>query len=194
MARRSRPLGVSARRLACRSISKSGPYERLAPAFARFAFEKQTRVGEFALRLPTPQAQVEKAEIRLDGLAGRMRPARLFDERLRAGGVRGGDFARRVAAAITKHLEVAKTRIVASANLLESYSYQQVLHRGFTLIRGPAGEPIVSVTGATPGLDISMVFHDGMAEAVVKGKASAPPKPSRKAGATSPETGQGSLL
>ena len=168
--------------------------ERLAPAFTRFTVEKQTRVSEFALRLPTPQAQVEKAEIRLDGLAGRMRPARLFDERLKAATIRGGDYARRVAAAADMHLEVARTKLKASADLLESYSYQQVLLRGFTLIRGRASEPIVSVAGATPGRDISMVFHDGTAEAVVKGKAPAPPKQSRKAGATNPEPGQGSLL
>ena len=48
--------------------------ERLAPAFARFVDDRRRRAGELALRLPTPQAQVENAALLLGNAAARIRP------------------------------------------------------------------------------------------------------------------------
>jgi exodeoxyribonuclease VII large subunit len=57
--------------------------------------------------------------------------------------------------------------------LMESYSYQRVLERGFVLIADGADKPVVSVANLSPGLNVTMRFHDGEAGATVdtiKGK------------------------
>lgn len=52
--------------------------------------------------------------------------------------------------------------------LLESYSYQRVLERGFVLVADNDAKPVVSVTGLSPGLGVNMRFHDGEAGATVE--------------------------
>jgi len=47
------------------------------------------------------------------------------------------------------------------AGLLDSYSYEQVLSRGFVLVRGMAGEPITSVRAVQAGQEFALQFHDG---------------------------------
>jgi exodeoxyribonuclease VII large subunit len=51
--------------------------------------------------------------------------------------------------------------------LMESYSYQRVLERGFVLVADRDDKPVVSVKKLSPGSDVTMRFHDGRAEATV---------------------------
>ncbi|MDA1089436.1 MAG: exodeoxyribonuclease VII large subunit [Proteobacteria bacterium] len=51
--------------------------------------------------------------------------------------------------------------------LMESYSYQRVLERGFVLVADADNKPVVSVATLSPGLDVTMRFHDGEAGATV---------------------------
>ncbi len=51
--------------------------------------------------------------------------------------------------------------------LLESYSYQRVLERGFVLVADHDNRPVVSVASLSPGLGVTMRFHDGEAGATV---------------------------
>jgi len=51
--------------------------------------------------------------------------------------------------------------------LMESYSYQRVLERGFVLVADGKDKPVVSVVDLSPGLDVTMRFHDGKAGATV---------------------------
>ena len=51
--------------------------------------------------------------------------------------------------------------------LMESYSYQRVLERGFVLVADGKDKPVVSVVNLSPGLDVTMRFHDGKAGATV---------------------------
>ena len=200
--------------------------ERLVPAFARNAETRWTKVSELALRLPTPQTQLERSSLNLADLARRLTPAMTAatergDQRLKFAGSKliatmrqfgqglGADrqqtesFGGRLAAAGAKALEAARTRLTASGDLLESFSYQRVLERGFTLVRTHDGAPLTSVAGAIPGASIAIVFHDGTADAVIGKTGTGRPEPAdqnpgsrpkRKSKDTARDTSQGELL
>ncbi|MEZ5832536.1 MAG: exodeoxyribonuclease VII large subunit [Dongiaceae bacterium] len=64
--------------------------------------------------------------------------------------------------------------------LLESYSYEHVLKRGFALVRDEHDEPLTSAAALSPGMAISLQFHDARARATVDGSSAAPKrKPSK---------------
>ncbi len=72
--------------------------------------------------------------------------------------------------------------------LLESYSYEHVLKRGFALVRGEDDEPLTSAAALSSGMAVSLQFHDGRARAVIDGGGSSPKRKAAK-----PEK-QGTLL
>ncbi|MCZ6604799.1 MAG: exodeoxyribonuclease VII large subunit, partial [Alphaproteobacteria bacterium] len=119
--------------------------ERLVPAFDRFADARRTRISELALRLPTPKAQTDRAELILD------------------------DLARRLPQAWMQFAVSATQKFDLSVALLESFSFQRVLERGFAMIKDAAGAPVTTVASAVPGRPLSIVFHDGTTEATVTG-------------------------
>ncbi len=45
--------------------------------------------------------------------------------------------------------------------LLDSYSHEQVLKRGFALVRGAMDEPLTSAAAISPGQVLTVQFHDG---------------------------------
>ncbi len=70
-------------------------------------------------------------------------------------------------------------RHVASlAKLLGSLGYQNVLKRGFVLVRGKDGKTIARARALTPGARVALEFHDGRAgaEIVSTGAGAAPKK------------------
>jgi exodeoxyribonuclease VII large subunit len=78
--------------------------------------------------------------------------------------------------------------LAGCAALLESYSYEHVLKRGFTLVRDEDDQPLTSAAALSSGMAVSLQFHDGRARALVDGGSAAP-----KRKATKPEK-QGTLL
>lgn len=50
------------------------------------------------------------------------------------------------------------------AQLLQSYSYQHVLERGFALVRNNKGEPVIRAGDVKPGAKLNLQFQDGQAE------------------------------
>jgi exodeoxyribonuclease VII large subunit len=72
--------------------------------------------------------------------------------------------------------------------LLESYSYEHVLKRGFALVRGGDDEPLTSAAALSSGMPVTLQFHDGRARALVDGGSAAPKRKVAK-----PEK-QGTLL
>ena len=85
-----------------------------------------------------------------------------------------------------RRLAEAERGLAHVSALLESYSYERVLERGFVLVRGPEG-PVTQAEQATPGLEVALQFQGGEqraarieGEAPVKAKAS-PKRPRRKA-------------
>ncbi|MGE4278995.1 MAG: exodeoxyribonuclease VII large subunit [Magnetospirillum sp.] len=94
----------------------------------------------------------------------------------------------RLAPAITRLLTEQARRLESSAKLLESYSYKNVLDRGFAVIRDGDGK-LVSAADAQTGATWSVEFKDGKTDVVV-GHGTA--KPKTKGGKD--DTRQGSLL
>ena len=85
-------------------------------------------------------------------------------------------------------LERRSDALASCAALLDSYSYEHVLKRGFALVRDQDDQPLTSAAALSSGMPVSLQFHDGRARALVDG-GSATPK--RK---TSKPDKQGSLL
>jgi exodeoxyribonuclease VII large subunit len=125
-------------------------------------------------------------------LSGRLQD-RTIRRDIADGGRRLVDAGRRLAGAMARTLAEAERRLGHCAGLLESYSYQRVLERGFALVRDAAERPVTSVAQARPGLPVSLQFHDGAAPAVIGG-ASGSVKAPRKAKAGKGNDRQGRLL
>jgi exodeoxyribonuclease VII large subunit len=62
-----------------------------------------------------------------------------------------------------------KDRFEALARLLTSLSYEQVLARGFALVRDGAGNPLVRAAAVEPGGALSIEFADGKVGATADG-------------------------
>jgi exodeoxyribonuclease VII large subunit len=84
-------------------------------------------------------------------------------------------------------------RLTHAAALLESFSYERVLERGFALVTASDGTPVTSTAQAKPGDDVSIQFKDGSAAARIAGGAAPPPK-KRKPKSAADDDPQGSLL
>ena len=62
-----------------------------------------------------------------------------------------------------------RDRFEALARLLGSLSYEQVLARGFALVRDGAGNPLVRAVAVEPGSALSIEFADGKVGATADG-------------------------
>jgi exodeoxyribonuclease VII large subunit len=147
------------------------------------------RLAELGARLPHPRRQVAETARHLAQLGDRLtacgtrlphRPA----ERFHALSGRFGP------EPVQRALADRTARLAAAGRLLESYSYVDVLRRGYALVLDPAtGHALGSAQEATPGRAVSIRFQDGEAPAVIGGS-----KPHRPARAPEPKPEQGSLL
>ena len=78
--------------------------------------------------------------------------------------------------------------LASCAALLESYSYEHVLKRGFALVRDQDDQPLTSAAALSSGMPVTLQFHDGRARALVDGGSASPKRKTQK-----PEK-QGTLL
>lgn len=74
--------------------------------------------------------------------------------------------------------------------LLDSYSYEKVLERGFALVRDSDGKPVLSAASVDDGDTLTLQFRDGTLEAIAGSKPGEKPKRTK----TPPTGPQGSLL
>jgi exodeoxyribonuclease VII large subunit len=143
--------------------------ERLGNAIRVGLDGRRAQLARLAAEIPKPQQQLDhanrqlKSEVRALGAAGRSVIAE-----------RRGD-------------------LNQAAALLESFSYQRVLERGFALVTGEGDSPISSVKMLSPGVPVSMRFQDGVTGATVNGAAPVrkPGKPKQRKDGDDP---QGTLL
>jgi exodeoxyribonuclease VII large subunit len=140
---------------------------------------------------------VERRRTDLDRLVGRL------DSALRA--VRASEQAaaersllrldqssQRLAAVMPRLLTDRTGRVENAGKLLESYSYKNVLERGYAVIRDDAGHPVVSAAAVRPGAALAVEFGDGIVHAVAQGQHSASMPKARKTPAS--DGRQGNLL
>jgi exodeoxyribonuclease VII large subunit len=81
-----------------------------------------------------------------------------------------------------------------AAALLESFSYQRVLERGFVLVSDNADRSLDSVAKLSPGMGVRLGFHDGNAKATVDeagDNGTKKKKPARKSAKSKGKKGDG---
>ncbi len=200
---------------------------RLAGAMSRLVEARRNALRSAARALPDPRSVLDLATQRLDQAAERLasalflglerrrtrlasasaalRPAVIRRETAETA-KRLAESGARLRRAALRAVEDARRRLESQARLLESCGYQQVLARGFVLVRDDAGRPVTAAAEARPGLGVALTFHDGERHATIDGGAprKAPPgkAPSGKTpsdttpsgGARSRPPGQGSLF
>ena len=181
---------------------------RLVGATARGMEARRGAVRGLARGLPAdPRRLLEGAAQRLDAVSERLLAAlRLWLERqrarlpsLRPGPLRAAiahrratlrEIPARLGRAAGRALADARRRLEAQARLLDGFGYQQVLARGFVLVRDDGGAPLLSAKDAAPGMGIELTFRDGARHATVDG-AAAPRRRAERPGRTREPGGGG---
>ena len=189
---------------------------RLSRAARRSLVEKTTRVS--AARLPklasvlsAPQQRFDMAVARLPRLDRLLEPLRqklaLGATRLRPEPLRRRldqqqeelkGLTDRARKSMTYNLERFQARLERVGPLLEAYSYQGVLARGYALVTDASGQVVRSKAKLTQGDTVNLTFADGQTEAVIGegSSASVKPKPAKKVAVTKKVTAnnQGDLF
>lgn len=146
------------------------------------------RVDDMGERLPRALLSgVERRRTRLAALSAKVSPL-LILERIAAGRRRAADAGDRLQRQ-SRALLADKTSMLAGLQrLLQSLSYEQVLARGFVVVRDGDGRPLISAATVMPGGDLDLQFADGHVAARAMGG------PPRKSRATKSDDDQGTLL
>jgi len=90
--------------------------------------------------------------------------------------------------AISRQFKTQSDRLDRAAKLLDAYSYQGVLDRGYALVQDEAGQVVRSEAKVKAGQGVTLTFADGTRDAVIAGGGAAPkakPTPKAKKNVTS---------
>jgi exodeoxyribonuclease VII large subunit len=152
----------------------------------------RTQVKHGGARLPDPQQQLDQAKQtfrdRLARLAACATVMRRVVEQDRA---RAIDLVQRAHGAVARLRADRERHLASAAKLLESYSYERILDRGFVLVHDADGAAITSADAARDAGSVALRFRDGEVGARVESDAVRPPR--AKAKPAAPKT-QGRLL
>ncbi len=162
--------------------------ERLRLAIQAALAVRRHAVGALPELRRTLGVLTETKRAALAAFAGRLRAEPIRAE-IGRGGTRLDELAGRAWRGAHQAVDRAGTRIAALGDLLESYSYGQVLKRGFVLVRDQAGRPLMAAAETRPGQAVSLRFHDDEAKATITG---APQTRTRRP--PPDDSSQGSLL
>ena len=171
-------------------------------------------LAEATARLGTPARLLRDAALRLQGpgnqldqlfkadIKGRGRDLERLGQRLRLDELATrlprhrsalDDLAKRQGHALDARLTKAVDRLRNAGSLLQSYSYQGTLARGFALVRDDRGRPVTSAADARTKARVDLEFADGNTPALIETDRTA--KKKRRADAPSGgDGGQGRLL
>lgn len=164
---------------------------RLTGAQTRFIERLRAEVRGLARGLPSADNVLALPRQKLDTLGERLpRALRANAQKFRLRFERAGR--ERATRAISVLLSARRSRLDAAGQLLNAFGYQQVLARGYALIRDDKGLPIRKASAIAGGDRLTIELSDGRVGAVAEGKsAAAAPKPKR---GTPERGGQGSLF
>jgi len=188
LAAAARALGDPVRLVGERAQRLDERGERLKLAGAAIVEQRRRRTLELGARLPDPKTQLERARGQLLR-AGAALAANAAARRaaLAREAAHVGDLVARAHAGATRGAETRAARVKALGELLESFSYQRVLERGFAMVADADGRPLQSAAAAKPGSAVTLNFADGALGATLDGD--------RKPRAAKPAPAkQGSLL
>lgn len=186
----SRLVGGINRLLGDRRILLEGLVRGL-PNLKHMVDEASQRLDDWAERLANGlSVGLSHRNLRLRELAaGLISPGRrIIAERQRV-----SSETRALGRAIQGFIKERGMKLDASRALLESYSYQRVLERGFALVRDNAGDNVRSAKSVTSGAELSVRFHDGDVAVQESGARPTTRKP-RKRGPGGSDEDQGTLL
>jgi exodeoxyribonuclease VII large subunit len=171
--------------------------ERLTLALPNALRQRRAAVDALGARLRSPREQIAARRHALDQQALRlvavMRAWRAAeDARLDRSRLSVEQAGQRLAAAWPRYCEDRRSALERLTGLLDSYSYEQVLRRGFVLVRDGTGIPVTRAEDAKAGDSWTVTFQGGKdVPVLVQGDtATSPP---RKA-ARRVDGRQGSLL
>ncbi|MCA8909872.1 MAG: exodeoxyribonuclease VII large subunit, partial [Rhodospirillaceae bacterium] len=185
--------------------------ERLFGA-ARTLLERQAgRVRERAARIPHPAHSLREMARRLDQARARlldaggqavMRAGRThavtanrldrapLDRRIARGADTLAALDERLGRSAARLVEAAGKRAMAAGQLLDSYSYENTLARGYVVVRDAADRPVTRPDGLAAGQEVELQFSgDRRVPATVTGG-----KPAKKAKPAAPPPRQGKLF
>lgn len=143
------------------------------PRLGNYIQLKRSQIDRAAL--PRPERLTLPKQQRLHAAATRLRPAPLKQDMLRREQKLLGA-GRRAHMSMTREIEGRAKRLEKAGKLLEAYSYQGVLERGFAVVSGAGGKLIRSGAALKAGAAVDIKFADCARQAVIAGGTS-PVKP-----------------
>jgi exodeoxyribonuclease VII large subunit len=160
----------------------------LPAADALLALPRQ-RLDAVGERLPRAlRANAHAHRVRFERASGRHSP-RALRTQIKHVGEKNRMLAVRARRAYAAMRDARAARLEAAGQLLNAFGYQQVLKRGFALVRDAAGDPVRSAAAVAAGDALDIELSDGRIGAIVTGAPAARRrKGSRESG------GQGSLF
>ena len=144
--------------------------ERLGYSLRTGLQRRRARLAETAAALPRPGQRIEHARLRLAGET------------------------RALGQAVKGQLSDRAQRLGQASALLESYSYQRILERGFALVSDSSGNAMATTGDVKPGMELVIHFHDGKVAATASGKPVVSAGRGKKSKKPSDDGSQGSLL
>ena len=157
--------------------------ERLGGSVARFLRQRREAADNLGLRLPTPTQKIAQVRERVDNLGERMATAghrRIERARDRFDGL---DAERRLDQATGLRVRDARQRVEELGRLLEGYSYQATLERGFAVVYAD-GQLAPRARDIADGQPLAITFADDTVHATAGDgapAASASPPPDKPA-------------
>ncbi len=175
--------------------------ERLALGMNRLLETRGQGLSQLGFRLPTPKQHFDRESQRFDAVA------KALAALVRNTGAELGrhdrlvaDQARRLRRLAEVRIDQAAQQLSGVSSLLESFSYERVLERGFALVCSEDGALVDKVDRLEPGQAVSIMFQEeGRADALIRGTAKggrpiAKQRAVRRSLTKGPDGRQGSLL
>jgi exodeoxyribonuclease VII large subunit len=181
---------------AMRSLDDRG--ERLDNALPNFLRRRQSEIERLTARLRGPREQIAGKRLGFERVVARLEAAKVAlvtaeRGRVERDGHRLAQMTQRLDAALPRLLDSRRHMVEQATALLESFSYEQVLQRGFALVRDTAGEPVTNAAGVQSGDRWTVTFQGNETVPVVVD--GGPPPSTHRKGPPKKEDGrQGSLL
>jgi len=167
--------------------------ERLSFALRSGLGARGDRLARASAGLPSPMRQIDGKADALAASARALSQAATGALQARRHAFERLDPARRGQASVERRISDAASRLDRLSGLLESYSHEKTLERGFVLVRAD-GEVLTDAKDATPGRAVELQFARGeRRQAIIQGKQAGPKRRARPPRRDGPD-GQGSLL
>jgi exodeoxyribonuclease VII large subunit len=151
---------------------------RIAGSPGRLVEEAAQRLDDRGERLQrAARTLIGEAQARTAGAAAGLRP-RALELTVERGAERVEGLARQLGREGARVLQDGARRLERLGALLSSYSYENVLARGFAVIRGADGQALMRAADTRAGMGIEIGFADGAVPATVGDKAGGAADPS----------------